>query len=502
MPLAKTLSVIVFLLSLSISPLLKSQPVGIKFFEGNWAKLLEKAKEERKYIFIEMYGNHCLYCTHMDTAVFTSPQVFPLYNQRFVSFKINYSEGDFAYYDMAASYSVDLTGKYLPILLYFDTEGNVLRKETGGKTTTEMIDIAQEVLLRPKGRGIIAKPIEIKPEESIVQNEPQTNRATSPPHQPKIEEQVISKPQPPAENIKVLTPTQKVTQSNKTNATPQINTNTDLRSSSSFTVPIPPELKADYDRLNELSVHFKRDTTQFAGTVREYAYLLLKLQQPYNQVVNHYLELEKDRLDSPINRDFVYDFALNLENKAIDYFVKNIQYYKSIKGGERVNEKTKNAIEYTVFTAIKEKDRKLFSKVEQTIQKTYLPQKDQILFEMRSLFYQGIEDWNAYAKTVVQYMDKFSISDPKLLNDIAGKFHRNVNDKKMLFKALEWIELSVNIEHEYYNNFTHSLLLYRLGFTEKAIQAAQNAIYINNLRQDGTDATQCRQFLDRLNGIR
>lgn len=502
MPLTRTLCIIVFTLSLSISPILKSQPVGIKFFQGSWAELLEKAKEERKFIFIEMYGKHCLYCTHMDTAVFTSPQVFPLYNQRFISFKINYSEGDFAYYDMAESYSVDLTDKYLPILLYFDSDGNVLRKATGGKTTTEMIDIAEEVLHRPKGRGIIAKPKDPIPDEGLIYTEPQEKKAPSPTEQPVIEEKVIPKTEPPVEYERVLTPTSKVTQNNKSKTTPQINTNTVLRSSSSFTAPIPPELKADYDRLNELSVHFKRDTTKFAGTVREYAYLLLKLQQPYNQVVNHYLELEKDRLDSPINRDFVYDFALNLENKAIDYFVKNIQYYKSIKGGERVNEKTKNAIEYTVFTAIKEKDRKLFAKVEQTIQKTYLPQKDQILFEMRSLFYQGIEDWNSYAKIVVQHMDKFSVSDPKLLNDIAGKFHRNVNDKKMLFKALEWIELSINIEHEYYNNFTHSLLLYRLGFTDKAIQAAQNAIYINNIRQDGTDATPCRQFLDRLNGIR
>jgi hypothetical protein len=71
---------------------------------------------------------------------------------------------------------------------------------------------------------------------------------------------------------------------------------------------------------------------------------------------------------------------------------------------------------------------------------------------MRSLYYQGIEDWNGYAKMVSKYMEQHTISDPIVLNDIALKFQRNVNDKKMLRKAILWIQESIRIENEFYNN--------------------------------------------------
>lgn len=493
----------ILLLFLISQHILQSQTVGIKFFVGSWAEVLEKAKEERKYIFIELYGKHCLYCTHMDTAVFTSPHVFPLYNQRFVSFKINYSEGDFNYYDMAQSYSVDLTDRYLPILLYFDSEGNVLRKETGGKTTAEMKAIADEVLARPKGKGIIAKPIESKEEEQLIYTEPNIKKTTPAiPEKSNTSEKKEGVYTPHFGKEKAETPVQIEKPKNQPKSSPQINTNTELRQSSSYTSPPSQQLKSDNDRLNELSVYFNKDTTMVPEKVREYAYLLLKLHQPYNQVVNYYLNLESKNLSKQVNLDFIYDFTLNLENKAIDYFVSNIHYYKRMKGGQKVNEKTQNAIEYTVLNAIKSKDLYLFSKAEETIYKTYLPEKEEFLFEMRSLFYQGIEDWDTYSKIVVQYLDKFSVSDPKLLNEIAVKFLRNINDKKMLYKALEWIELSIKIDHEYYNHFTCSQLLYRLGHIDKAILAAQNAIYLNKLRMDGTDPKPCELFLERLYRLR
>lgn len=272
-----------------------------------------------------------------------------------------------------------------------------------------------------------------------------------------------------------------------------------VRSNSSIAL-MPQSVEEDYLKLDKLSQYFTPTyTTQNPITIREYAYLLKKLQKTFNEVVNYYLEIEKDRLSLDTNREFIYDFAVNLENKAIDYFVSDIQYYKTSRGGDKVNERTKNAIEYTILTAIREKDHKLFRKAETVIEKSFLPNREEFLFEMRSLFYQGIEDWNGYAKMVNQYMDEQTISDPKVLNDIAEQFQRNVNDKRMLKKAATWVEESIRIENEYYNNYTYALLLLRLKDTERAKSAAGNALYIADKRRDGTDTTPAQQLLDRIN---
>lgn len=498
---------------------LSAQPVGINFCHDSWENLLQKARNEGKYVFVELYGNTCIHCRNMDTFVFTHPNVYILYNQHFVSTKINYSEDsqDFSYYELASSYSENLSAGVLPVLLYFDYEGNLLRKETGGKSTSEFADIGNKVITNPYENGIMAvmdKSPDYVQSEPIYYGEPPSDRPTAPiagkeEHvkntpiygQP-IGTTVTSDPvsptfyaqSPPPVVIKM--PEQPSTRQSQDK--PRLNDRPDVRAGSSVVV-VSSQMEADYKRLNELRQYFRySDTTTNQNTIIEYAYLLKKLHQAFNQVVNYYLELEKANLYKEQNKDFIYDFAINLENKAIDYLVADIQYYKTRKGGEAVNTQVKNAINYTVLTAIREKDRKLFAKAEQVIYRSHLPNYETFLFEMRSLFYQGIEDWSAYSKMVSRYMEENTISDPVVLNDIALKFQRNVNDKKMLKKAIGWVQESIRIENEFYNNYTYALLLVRTNEPQKAYSAAQNAIYVAQMRRDGTDISAALQLVDRL----
>ncbi|OWY19332.1 thioredoxin family protein [Sphingobacteriales bacterium UPWRP_1] len=498
---------------------LSAQPVGINFCHDSWENLLQKARNEGKYVFVELYGNTCIHCRNMDTFVFTHPNVYILYNQHFVSTKINYSEDsqDFSYYELAHSYSVDLSGEVLPVLLYFDYEGNLIRKETGGKSITDMIYIGNKVITNPYENGIIAgmnEPPAASNGGSMYDGKQPSDRPTTPLTEREVQVkntqnyvqaggfQSTSDPAPEFFNTQsppplvIKTPEQPSTRQPQDK--PRFNDRPDVRAGSSVVV-VSSQMEADYKRLNELRQYFRySDTTTNQNTIIEYAYLLKKLHQAFNQVVNYYLELEKANLYKEQNKNFIYDFAINLENKAIDYLVADIQYYKTRKGGEAVNSQVKNAINYTVLTAIREKDRKLFTKAEQVIYRSHLPNYETFLFEMRSLFYQGIEDWSAYSKMVSRYMEENTISDPVVLNDIALKFQRNVNDKKMLKKAIGWVQESIRIENEFYNNYTYALLLVRTNEPQKAYSAAQNAIYVAQMRRDGTDISAALQLVDRL----
>jgi len=252
----------------------------------------------------------------------------------------------------------------------------------------------------------------------------------------------------------------------------------------------------NYLRYKELGRMYKTGTRQ-PKLLNEYAYLLRKYRKPYNMVVNEYLRTQSKKKHLKENRQFVYDFTSNLGNLSIDFFIKELQYYKQNYGGKKINEKIKTAIYNSILTAIRERDYNLFDKAVAIFKEIELPEKDKFMFEVQSLFYQGTEDWENYANVAYKYLNSKEITDPILLNDIASKFHQYVNTKKELKHALKWVKRSIKIENEYYNNTTAALLYHKIGKTKKAIKSAEKAIEIAKLR--GRDNYQAAlRMVDRM----
>ena len=64
-------------------------PKGIRFEKGlSWQQVLEKAKAENKFIFVDCYATWCGPCKQMERDVYPVPQVEELYNDRFISVKM------------------------------------------------------------------------------------------------------------------------------------------------------------------------------------------------------------------------------------------------------------------------------------------------------------------------------------------------------------------------------------------------------------------------------
>lgn len=222
--------------------------------------------------------------------------------------------------------------------------------------------------------------------------------------------------------------------------------------------------------------------------------------EPYNRVVNEYLNsLNTKEMRSPKNRKFVYDFSDNLENDAIDYFLLDVKHFKEVVGGHAINEKVKMAIYNTTLAAIRTRDKVLFDRVQKVARQVHLPNSEAFLFFITSEFFEGIRDWENFAKTTIRYFDKFQVSDPYLLNHAAYKFYLYLSDrqKNELKKALEWTNKSIQIDSEYYNNFTAGLLLNRLGKCRDAIKSAEKAIEIAELRGNVNPGDASR-FVDNL----
>jgi len=99
---------------------------GIQFETGNWNQILEKAKQEKKLVYVDIYAEWCGPCKMMAKNIFPTKEAGDKYNELFVNYKIDAEKGE----------GIDLAKKYAvtayPTNLYVDpTNEKVVYKAVG-----------------------------------------------------------------------------------------------------------------------------------------------------------------------------------------------------------------------------------------------------------------------------------------------------------------------------------------------------------------------------------
>src|SRR5436190_1944165 len=62
---------------------------GVQWSEGlSWEQILQKAKAENKFIFVDFYATWCRPCHAMDKDVYPTAEVGKVVNDRFIAIKI------------------------------------------------------------------------------------------------------------------------------------------------------------------------------------------------------------------------------------------------------------------------------------------------------------------------------------------------------------------------------------------------------------------------------
>jgi len=62
---------------------------GIIFSNDSWESISENAKEQEKFIFVEVYGPWCAACKKLENIVFSLPEIAAFYNHNFVNYRYN-----------------------------------------------------------------------------------------------------------------------------------------------------------------------------------------------------------------------------------------------------------------------------------------------------------------------------------------------------------------------------------------------------------------------------
>lgn len=117
-----------------------AQEDGIKFFHGTFQEALDKAEQENKKLFVDVYTSWCGPCKKMSKTVFTQAEVGDFFNENFISFKIDAEKGEGP--TIREKYSVS----GYPTLMFLTPDGEVVKKMTSSLDAPALIAFGKSVL--------------------------------------------------------------------------------------------------------------------------------------------------------------------------------------------------------------------------------------------------------------------------------------------------------------------------------------------------------------------
>lgn len=129
------ISVFLFCTSLALA-----QSSGISFEKTKWNRVLEKAKKEKKMIFLDCYTSWCGPCKWMEKNVYNNDAVADFYNANFICMKMDMEKDEG--FSLAKKYNINA----YPSLLYLTATGEVLHRFCGAAKVKDFIKIGQDAL--------------------------------------------------------------------------------------------------------------------------------------------------------------------------------------------------------------------------------------------------------------------------------------------------------------------------------------------------------------------
>jgi len=141
--------IILSLAFLSFTSLGFAQKKGIQFKNSlTWQQVKALAKAENKYIFLDVYATWCGPCKAMDKDVYVNEQVGALFNEKFISVKVQADTSKIdsqeikSWYADAEQIISDNKVNGFPTLLFFSPEGKLADRGIGYKDVQQILELA------------------------------------------------------------------------------------------------------------------------------------------------------------------------------------------------------------------------------------------------------------------------------------------------------------------------------------------------------------------------
>jgi thioredoxin-related protein len=406
-----------------------AQNIGINFEQQlTWEQIKEKAKAENKFIFVAAYATWCIPCKQME-AVYKNEQVGKILNDQFISVKVQMDETTNdddrikKWYYVAGEFKEQYKPEGFPCYLFFSPEGRLVHKDIGLKAPDKFIGLATEALLDPVGKY-----------ENLVCRFKEGNLAYA--------------------------------------EMPQLARTAKKKKQNDLAISIAKTYKEKYlDQLPKEDA-FLKDNLLFLA---DFAYDILTSNDRYFQFFyNHGGEA-----------DIIMDIkewdgkTIRKTSKIIvsNIIIKEEIAIKIYKDGKPITRPKPN-----------------WKKIYNTIcQKYNCDFANNFFPDQQIWFYQAAKDFINYAFYVEKKMKKYPpkpngtlfggpFGDSYGLNYVAWQIFENITNKKLLEKALSWIDLGIqlvgsSVPPGYID--TKANLLYKLGRVKEAIELEEKAVILS-----------------------
>lgn len=117
-----------------------AQNKGLQFQELSYEQALQKSATEKKPVFLFGYASWCHFCEYMKDSVLPGEEVGKFYNEHFICIKMDLEK------EGKNLNQKSIRAKSFPVLLFLNSQGEMLHRVTGKKDAQDFIQIGNEAI--------------------------------------------------------------------------------------------------------------------------------------------------------------------------------------------------------------------------------------------------------------------------------------------------------------------------------------------------------------------
>ena len=235
-----------------------------------------------------------------------------------------------------------------------------------------------------------------------------------------------------------------------------------------------------------------------ASFLKEYIELLQLSNLPVDEPFNDLLQLNESDLINQGSAKLIYSLATKQNGQAISFIEKHRDALLPYLSVEQLdNLFAQNALIEVVKLGNKKNDEAF----EEIIRKFDASANDNEIAKAKlsMMYYQNTAQWEKFTTSAGHFISKEKNVSSLDLNNAAWLVSQNTTDKAQLKKALSWCESSIAKESKHYNNDTKGWILYKMGKSKLALQAAEEAITI--AKSEKKDYSNSLNLIKKINGL-
>jgi thioredoxin-related protein len=230
--------------------------------------------------------------------------------------------------------------------------------------------------------------------------------------------------------------------------------------------------------------------------LRQYAEKLGEAYDPRRHILaDAYLKTQTN-WQTTENLAFIYRFTEGVESLLFGYLVKEQKAFEKKYTKDEIQLKIQDVAGNFLYN---EKQLPSLEKADSVLTMIYADPKERARRQLnyRLMHARLSGDRTRYAQAAVNYLKKYD-DRAEELSETAATFLEQIDDPKLLAKAVKWAKKSVKLEKRFLNQIVVAQLYERLGKPAKALKEAEKAIEIAKTTGENYDeATDLMQELSK-----